>query len=109
MSDEYRIIIQPEAQDCIEKIHKWLKEESSESADKWFNGIIKAISSLENFPERCAISQEGKDIGRKVRQLLYGKRNNTYRILFVIRNDEVHILHVRHGRRPHLTTKDDEE
>ncbi len=69
-----------------------MKEESPASADKWFNGMLRAISSLENLPTRCALAPEGKDIGREVKQLLYGKRGNVYRIIFVIRDNEVHVL-----------------
>ena len=90
-------VIQPEARKGIEQAYEWIKEESPASAVKWFNGILKAISSLETLHTRCALAPEGKDIGREVRQLLYGKRSNVYRILFVIRADEVHVLYVRHS------------
>ena len=103
MDDLSRIILEPEASRNIKAIHEWLKQELPDKADAWFNGVFKAISSLERFPARCALAPEGKDLGRPVRQLLYGKRRQTYRILFAIRENEVHILAVRHSSRPPLT------
>jgi hypothetical protein len=35
----------------------------------------------------------------EVRQLLYGRRPHTYRILFTIEGDVVQVLHIRHARR----------
>lgn len=39
---------------------------------------------------------------QEVRQLLYGKGRQTYRILFTIKSDAVSILHIRHAARQHL-------
>lgn len=102
MSKTYRIIVQPEARRNIEQAYKWIKEESPSNAADWFNGMLKAISSLETLPTRCALAPEGKSIGHEIRQLLYGKRGNAHRILFAIRTNEVHILHVRHNKRQPL-------
>jgi hypothetical protein len=38
-----------------------------------------------------------------MRQLLYGRKPHLYRILFTIDGDVVYVLHVRHGRRRHLS------
>jgi plasmid stabilization system protein ParE len=35
--------------------------------------------------------------GGELRELLYGKRQGVYRILFEVRGDTVYILRVRHG------------
>jgi len=45
--------------------------------------------SLANFPERCALAPESNHFPFEVRQLLYGKRPHTYRILLAIRGDTV--------------------
>ena len=44
-----------------------------------------------------------------MRQLLYGKSRNRYRVLFVIREDIVHILFVRHTSQALLTEDDIED
>ena len=67
-------------------------------ADDWFNGLLKAIYSLENFLNRCQLAPESRELRLKLRQLLY----RDCRILFlVVPGDEefdgiVQILRVRH-------------
>ena len=38
--------------------------------------------------------------------MFYGKRRNTYRILFEVRGNVVYILRVRHGRQDFLTPEE---
>ena len=66
-----------------------IKEFSPATAGQWYEGLLKAIFSLENFPERCPIALESDDIGKELRQLLYGKRGRVYKIFFSIMRDEV--------------------
>jgi plasmid stabilization system protein ParE len=63
---------------------------------------LTQIATLANFPERCGLAPESEHFDEEIRQLPYGKRPNVYRILFVIRGDTVHVLHVRHGSRRFL-------
>jgi plasmid stabilization system protein ParE len=69
------------------------------AAERWLDGIEDAILSLREFPNRCPLARESREFPEEIRQFLYGRRAGKYRILFVIRNDEVRILHVRHGAR----------
>ena len=63
---------------------------------------MAAIDSLESMPRRCPRAREHEDIGVDLRQLLFG----VYRILFVIRDDIVYVVHIRHGARRALTRDD---
>jgi len=45
---------------------------------------------------------ENEDFNEDVRQLLYGKRSGVNRILFAVRGNTVHLLHIRHGARKYL-------
>jgi plasmid stabilization system protein ParE len=57
------------------------------------------MNTLSEMPSRCPIV--GEDFGSEVvvRQLFYGRRRNRYRILFIVKDDTVQILRVRHGAR----------
>jgi hypothetical protein len=50
---------------------------------------------------RCSIAPEASIIGREIRQLWIGKRIK-YRALFVIEEDVIAILHVRHSRQSNV-------
>lgn len=99
---KYRVIIEPPARENIDHAYLWIAERDPEAAVKWFNGLEAAIQTLEDFPQRCPLAEENKAFDVEIRQLVYGKRAGAYRVLFTIRQDAVHVLHVRHGRRRRL-------
>lgn len=86
----------------------WIRTESPDKAAVWFKGLLEAVFSLEQLPERCPIAPESRSFLIEVRQLLYGKRRQQYRILFGISidpatgEDVVSIYRIRHGAQQHL-------
>jgi len=98
----YPIEITLAAKTDVDETYQWLRRRSARRAAKWMAGLQQAIQSLENNPERCGLAPESDVFEEEIRQLLYGKRPNVYRILFVIRNSVVTVLHVRHAARPFL-------
>ena len=90
----------------IETTYLWLKKRNSTYADKWFKGLMNVIASLQEKPRRCSLATENKMFPEEVRQLLYGKSRNRYRILFTIREDIVYILFIRHTSQALLTEDD---
>jgi plasmid stabilization system protein ParE len=72
----FRVEISPRAFDDLDEIARYIKQQGSfEQAEKWFNGIIAAIRTLEDLPHRCPVASESEELGQEVRLLLYGKRN----------------------------------
>ncbi|HZP84671.1 MAG TPA: helix-turn-helix domain-containing protein [Chthonomonadaceae bacterium] len=81
----YRVSISPAALRDAEAGYLWLKEQVSErQATKWYNGLVEAVYSLDTLPLRCPLAAESAELGMALRQLLYGKRSATYRILFAL-------------------------
>jgi len=111
----YRVDISPSALQDAEDAYLWIKEQSLTRAGVWYEGLLKAIFSLEEMPARCPIAPESEVIGIVIRQLFYGRKNNRYRILFAIgyddanREDVVRIFRIRHSARPRLTPEEVEE
>jgi hypothetical protein len=48
------------------------------------------------------LASENGHFAEEIRQLLYGRGRNRYRILFTIGEEAVHVLHIRHGARRYL-------
>jgi len=99
---QYQVIITPSAKADIFEINAWLLENQPDLAEGWLWGISQAVSSLSKMPERCPASAESEAFDVTVRQLLYGKKPNVYRILFSIQNEKVYILRVRSTKRQSL-------
>jgi plasmid stabilization system protein ParE len=55
-----------------------------EFADRWLRGLMNAIATLQENPQRCGLAIEHEIFSEEVRQLLYGKAKNMYRILYFI-------------------------
>jgi plasmid stabilization system protein ParE len=111
----FHVEIQPQAFDDLDSIAKFIKTSSSfATAEKWFNGIMGEIASLEEMPERCPIAPESDDLPRQVRVLLHGRRNRTYKVYFGVQQTTpghgvVSIYHVRHYARKPLTNEELDE
>ena len=58
---------------------------------------MNAIATLQEKPQRCSFAIEHEIFPEEVRQLLYGKSRNLYRVLFAIRGITVSVLYVRHS------------
>ena len=104
----YRIDISSPALVDAEKIFLGIRENSPEKAKDWYEGLLETIYSLENFPKRCVVAIESKEFEIEIRQLLYGKKKQIFRILFTVtkdfENDEdvVLIYRIQHTSRRYL-------
>jgi plasmid stabilization system protein ParE len=104
----YQVTIQPDAFQEIEDTYRWLCDNlSPDLANKWFNDLQTAIASLATFPQRCSLSPEATAVGREVRQLIVGKKKQ-YRVLFIVQDQDVSVLHVRHSRQSRSIDEDEE-
>ena len=103
-----RVEISPRAFNDLDEIAEYIKQRSSfEQAEKWFNGIIAAIRTLEHSPHRCPVANESEELGQEVRLLLYGKRNRRYKVYYSAQRTTpstgtVRVFHVRHWARRSL-------
>jgi len=98
----YQVLIQPTAFQEIETNYRWQCDNlSAEIANNWYYELQDAIASLENSPNRCSKAPEASVIEREIRQLWVGKRRK-YRVLFVVKDNIVAILHLRHSQQSYI-------
>jgi plasmid stabilization system protein ParE len=95
----FEVIILPAAEDDIDRAYAWLAERDADAATRWYNRLMEVIFSLDVFPERCPLAPENKFLKTEIREIFHGRRQNKYRILFTVSENEVHVLHIRHGAR----------
>ena len=100
----YTVIVEERAKRDIRDAAYWMAQHSPEKAMLWHFEIEEAIVSLENSPFRCPLAGESRYSPEEIRQLIFEK----YRILFAVREEEVHVLHVRHGARDYAKPEEDE-
>lgn len=107
----YRVILQPRAERDIFEAARFVLSASQSAAPalRWTRRLQAKIESLRMNPERCPVDPDSDAYGREVRMLLFGKRAGAYRILFVIEDDAVHVLTVRHSARRSLLEELEDE
>ncbi|WP_103654389.1 type II toxin-antitoxin system RelE/ParE family toxin [Agarilytica rhodophyticola] len=90
----YRIEIKPTAENDLTQRYQQIAKESPENAVAWYITIIEGIEALDRLALRCPIAPEDIDIQRGVRHLIIG----SYRILYLVEDETVKVLHIRHSR-----------
>ena len=93
---KYRVIVGKRAIDDIERNAIWWADHhSAEQALRWYV-ILEAIYRLESFPESHPIAYENDEFSINLRQRHCGPGSRpTYRAIFTIKAQEVHVLAVR--------------
>lgn len=85
----------------------WAEHRSREQAISWYRGVLAAIRSLANKPERFAKAIESELLSWEVRELHFGLGGKpTHRVLFGVQNADVVIYRVRHLAQDYLTGDD---
>jgi plasmid stabilization system protein ParE len=98
----YRIVITPriapDAEADLRNAYSYIRRDNLRAARAWLKGLRQRIKTLVQFPERCNRAPESASFNEPIRELFYGSGNRgTYRVLFVVLEKTVFVLHVRHG------------
>lgn len=91
----FRVRLEAEAKENLRQHYQNLRTRNPGSPypDRWYAGIRAAIRDLARSARRCGLAYENRYFAEAIRHRLY----DSYKILFVIRDDRVHVLHIRHS------------
>jgi toxin ParE1/3/4 len=95
----YRVEIARNAEAELEELYLWVVARAPQQGSKWFNGLERAVLSLDEHPKRCPVAPESIDPDHPVRVLSYGRKPHVYRIFFTVDDNAnvVRVVHVRRG------------
>lgn len=102
---EYRVEFSKEAYADLERCYIAINSFEDLQAARWFDRFEDAIASLSKMPERCQLAVEANSLRHPIRQLLYGRNSDVYRVLFEINKSTkvVRIITIRHGAMKRLS------
>lgn len=92
---KYRVKITQTAEFDIKEIFQYIASDNETAAKKWVVEIESQIDSLEQFPLRCPVIPESRELGKEYRHIIYGN----YRTIFRIVGLKVFIMRVIHSAR----------
>lgn len=89
-----RVKVELEAKNNLRTHYRNLQARNpgSEYPDRRYYGIRAAIQDLATSAETCGLAYEDRFFAETIRQRLY----DSYKILFAVRGDRAHVLHIRH-------------
>ena len=87
-----KIVWSPLAIDRAAEIASYIAQDKPSAAGKWVDAVFSKIEQLESFPDLGRVVPEIAN--NQFRELIYGN----YRIIYRIRQNQVAILTVRHGK-----------
>ena len=104
---EYRVAISSRAERDADDIYAWIASRSPDGASKWYSAFRNILRSLEEDPVRHARAPEASNLGVHIQQALFKTRyGHTYRALYTLVGNTVHVVAVR-GAGEELVTLDD--
>lgn len=104
----YRVIFTPQAETDLRTAYRYLYSQAPRAARDWVRCARRSAKSLARHPERCSLTPESTSFDEPVRELFFGAGNRgTYRFLFVVLDQSVYLLHVRHGSMLPLSTPEE--
>jgi hypothetical protein len=87
---------------------RWKTSHSVRVAARWLAGLEKAIAKLSKLPELHPVAEEESEVlGITLRQMIYGRKPGTYRLLFSIEGDTVVLHEIRHSARGPMDSEED--
>ena len=104
----FRVEIAPRAFEDLDSIVAYIKDTSGVSfAERWFNGIMNDMTSLQEMPARCPLAFDPVQFGQEIRVLVHGLGKQTCKIYYAIdsrtpSSGVVLVFHVRPWARKHL-------
>ncbi len=104
---KYQVRLTEKAERDVAEVLAWFRQQSAvEAGGKWLSRLMGLLEKLETMPQRCAIAAEAEEVGMEIRELHFGKRRGTYRLLFQIQGPVVYILRVWHSARDAVSRHD---
>jgi plasmid stabilization system protein ParE len=97
-----RLLITQEAKDNIAEICAYIAKDSRENARRWRKLLRERLKSLKDLPMKHEIAYPAELVGWDVRHTFFG----VYRILYVMRENDLAVISVRHGARTPLTAEE---
>lgn len=97
----YRVEIARNAEAELEALYLWVVARAPQQGAKRFNGLERAVLSLDRLPKRCPVAPESINPDQPVRVLSYGRKPHVYRVFFTVNDtaQTVRVVHIRHPAR----------
>ena len=101
----YPIVVQRLARQDLEEAYLWAARRAPETAARWLRRFQDALQKLDAKAQRCPLARESRKSAVELRQWLFGRRPNVFRVIFTIEGDIVRVLRILRAARRFLSQR----
>ena len=105
----YRVVLQRLAVQDLDEAYTWAARNAPETAARWLDRFRDALKTLDTNPQRCPLAREVRKVVVELREFLFGRKPNVFRVVFTIDGETVRVLRIRRAQRRFLSRKQIEE
>jgi plasmid stabilization system protein ParE len=69
----------------------WAARRAPATAARWLDRFQAALQRLDTNPQYCPAARENRKVDVELREILFGKTPNVYRVVFMIDGDTVRV------------------
>ena len=90
------VTITDSAERDLRAIIGWLEQRSPSGAETWYRRWLEVLCRLEESGHALGVAPENEDHEETIRQVLFKTRRGLpYRAIYVVREQQLFVLHVR--------------
>ena len=102
----YAVRFQPAAVEDLDDAYQRAAKNAPVAATRWLERFHTALQTLDHNPQRCPLAWENDKSELTLRQYLFGKRPNVFRVIYTIQDETVWVLRIRRAQRRPLKRGD---
>lgn len=105
----FRVLLQKLAVEDLREAYLIAAGRAPAAAGSWLQRFHAALQTLDQRPDRCPLAPESRKCGVELREFLFGKQPNVFRVVFLIDGGDVRILRIRRAQRRWLSRTEIDE
>jgi plasmid stabilization system protein ParE len=78
----FKVVVQRLAVADLTEAYLWAARGSVQVADRWLDRFQTSLQTLDHNPEPCPVARENEHVDVEIREFLFGKRPQVFRVLF---------------------------
>jgi len=102
----FEVVIHEAAHEDIRQVLAYFHQVDAVTMMDWFVRLHERIQTLDEFPRRFPLIEEGEDLGLALRVCPFGSGRGAWKILYEVRDTEVHVVRIRRANRDRLKPGD---
>jgi len=95
----YQVLLTQRFTKHLAELGDYIAFDNPSRAFSWLSEVEKKVMRLDVFPEAHPYARENENYPIELRQLVFGRGRNKYRVIFTVKGEDVIILDIRHSAR----------